>query len=205
MDLCRFATRPLAFLGHYVVARPAAHATIVGTVAAAVTCSVGAQYGIKLLVDALSRGAGGPAAAAYAWWAFIVLVALIAADNFLWRVGIWIASSGFVGVTGALRRNLFRHLPSHAPSYFADRMPGTLTSRITATSNAVFTLENMFVWNVMPPCAATVVAILFIGTVSVPMAAGLCLVAAIIVGAMFYLAAAGGPPPHGFGGQAGAV
>src|SRR5207253_933883 len=85
MDLCRFATRPLAFLGHYVVARPVAHATIVGTVAAAVTCSVGAQYGIKLLVDALSRGAGGPTAAAYAWSAFIVLVALIAADNFLWR------------------------------------------------------------------------------------------------------------------------
>ena len=36
-------------------------------------------------------------------------------------------------------------------------MPGTLTSRITATSNAVFTLQNMFVWNVLPPCVATLV------------------------------------------------
>ena len=34
-----------------------------------------------------------------------------------------------------------------------------LTSRITATSNAVFTVENMFVWNVLPPCIATVSAI----------------------------------------------
>src|ERR1700738_3980728 len=205
MDLCRFATRPLAFLGHYVVARPAAHATIVGTVAAAVTCSVGAQYGIKLPVDALSRGAGGPAAAAYAWWAFIVLVALIAADNFLWRVASWIASSAFVGVTGDLRRDLFRHLTGHAPSYFAARMPGTLTSRITATSNAVYTLENMFIWNVSPPCVATLVAIGFVATVSVPMAMVLLVLAGILVCAMFRLAAAGRPLHHEFADKAAAV
>ena len=53
---------------------------------------------------------------------------------------------------------MFRHLTGHAPSYFSDRLPGMLTSRITATSNAVFTVENMFVWNVLPPCIATVSA-----------------------------------------------
>ena len=62
-------------------------------------------------------------------------------------------------MTGDLRPDLFRHLTGHAPSYFADRLPGVLTSRITATSNAVFTIENMFVWNVLPPCVATVGAI----------------------------------------------
>jgi ATP-binding cassette subfamily B protein len=50
-----------------------------------------------------------------------------------------------VGVTGDLRRDIFRHLTGHAPNYFSDRLPGMLTSRITATSNAVFTVENMFV------------------------------------------------------------
>ena len=74
-------------------------------------------------------------------------------------------------VTGDLRRDLFRHLTGHSPSYFADRLPGMLTSRITATSNAVFTLENMFIWNVLPPCMATLVAIAFVATVSVLMAA----------------------------------
>ena len=62
-------------------------------------------------------------------------------------------------MTGDLRRDLFRHLTGHSPSYFADRLPGMLTSRVTATSNAVFTVENMFVWNVLPPCVATVAAI----------------------------------------------
>ena len=69
-------------------------------------------------------------------------------------------------VTGDLRRDLFRHLTGHSPSYFADRLPGMLTSRVTATSNAVFTVENMFVWNVLPPCVATLAAIAFVMTVS---------------------------------------
>src|ERR671931_1469160 len=108
-------------------------------------------------------------------------------------------------VTGDLRRDLFRHLTGHAPSYFAERMPGTLTSRITATSNAVFTLQNMSVWNVMPPCMATLIAIAFVVTVSVPMAAVLLGLAGILVIAMFRLAAAGGPLHHEFANRAAAV
>jgi ATP-binding cassette, subfamily B, bacterial len=88
----------------------------------------------------------------------------------LWCLAGLVAHSSFVGVTGDLRRDLFRHLTGHAPGYFAQRMPGTLASRIAATSNAVFAVENMFVWNVLPPCAATVVAISLVGTVSASMA-----------------------------------
>ena len=61
-----------------------------------------------------------------------------------------------------------------------------LTSRITATSNAVFTVENMFVWNVLPPCIATISAILLIGTVSLAMSAGLLVIAGVMVMAMFH-------------------
>src|SRR4026209_165809 len=102
---------------------------------------------------------------------------LIAADNLLWRVAGWTASFTCVGVAGDLRRDIFRHLTGHAPSYFSDRLPGMLTSRITATSNAVFTVENMLVWNVLPPCIATIAAIMLIGTVSLSMAAGMIVVA----------------------------
>src|SRR5712691_2488548 len=204
-DLCRYADRPLAFLVHYVRARPIAHAVILTAVVAAVTCSVGAQYGIKILVDILSGGLAGTGSAARAWSGFLFLASLIAADNLLWRLAGWIATSAFVGVTGDLRRDLFRHLTGHAPSFFADRMPGTLTGRITATSNAVYTLENMFVWNVLPPCMATVVAIAFVAAVSKAMAAALMVLAAILVLAMFRLAAAGRPLHHDFADRAAAV
>jgi hypothetical protein len=33
---------------------------------------------------------------------------------------------------------------------------------LQSTSNAVFTLQNMSVWDVMPPCMATVIAIAFV-------------------------------------------
>jgi ATP-binding cassette subfamily B protein len=132
-------------------------------------------------------------------------MSLVAADNFLWRIASWVASFTFVGVTGDLRRDIFRHLTGHAPSYFADRMPGMLTSRITATSNAVFTVENMFVWNVLPPCIATVAAIALIGTVSPSMAAGMMVVASVMVLAMFRMAAAGKPLHDDYADKAAAV
>ena len=94
---------------------------------------------MKYLVDQL---AVGPAASHGIWFAFALLVGLIAADNLLWRVAGWIASFTFVRVTGDLRRDLFRHLTGHSPSYFADRLPGMLTSRVTATSNAVYHARN---------------------------------------------------------------
>jgi ATP-binding cassette subfamily B protein len=100
---------------------------------------------------------------------------------------------------------MFRHLTGHATSYFSDRLPGMLTSRITATSNAVYTIENMFVWNVLPPCMATIVAIALIGTVSLSMAATLMIVAGTMVVMMFRLAAAGRPLHDDFADKAAIV
>jgi ATP-binding cassette subfamily B protein len=199
-DLCEYAGRPLAFILRYVRCRPIAHTAILTAVLTAVACSVGTQYGVKFLVDVLSNHNG-----AGVWIAFGLLGSLITADNLLWRLAGWIANFAFVGVTGDLRRDLFRHLTGHSQSYFAERMPGTLTSRVTATSNAVFTGENMFVWNVLPPCAATVAAIALVFTVSLPMAVGLSLVAGVMVVIMFRLAAAGRPLHHDFASKTAAV
>jgi ATP-binding cassette subfamily B protein len=201
-SLSGYARRPFSFVLRYLRQRFAAHVLILTAVVAAVACSVGTQYGVKFLVDGL---AAGPNHEGGVWLAFIMLVSLIAADNFLWRIASWTASFTFVGVTGDLRRDIFRHLTGHAPSYFSDRLPGMLTSRITATSNAVFTVENMFVWNVMPPCIATVAAIALIGTVSLSMAGGLIVVAGVMVIAMFHLAAVGKPLHDDFADKAAAV
>jgi ATP-binding cassette subfamily B protein len=201
-NLSGYVRRPFPFVLRYLRRRRAAHVVIVSAVAAAVACSVGTQYGVKNLVDSLTAGSSQ---ANSVWLAFGFLMSLIAADNLLWRVASWTASFTFVGVTGDLRRDMFRHLTGHAPSYFSDRLPGMLTSRITATSNAVYTVENMFVWNVLPPCIATVSAILLIGTVSLAMSAGLIVIAGIMLMAMFRLAAAGKPLHDDFADKAAAV
>jgi ATP-binding cassette subfamily B protein len=200
-DLTKYSYHALGFLCRYVRMRPMSHGAIAVAVLAAVGFSVSAQYGVKALVDALSAVPqhGEP------WLAFGLLLVFIAADNLCWRAAGWIASHTFVRVTGDVRADLFRHLTGHAPSYFAKRLPGVLTSRVTATSNAVFTIENMFVWNVAPPCVATVAAIVYLGMVSVWMAATLALVSGVLIAAIFHIAAAGKPLHHDFADKAAAV
>ncbi|HWE74241.1 MAG TPA: ABC transporter ATP-binding protein [Stellaceae bacterium] len=193
-ELTHYAERPLAFLGRYIKHRALAHAAILAAVLIAVGCSVGSQYGLKALVDALS----GPRTGTAIWGAFAILVGLIAGDNLLWRAAGWLANYTFVAVTVDLRADLFRHLTGHAPSYFADRMPGTLASRITATSNAVYAVETMFIWNVLPPVVATLGSIFFLATVSLQMTAAMTGVAAVMIVILFKLAARGAPLHRNF-------
>jgi ATP-binding cassette, subfamily B, bacterial len=199
-DPSQWANRPVTFLLHYVAKRGVAHSLILIAVVMAVGFSVSTQYGVKMLVDALSATSYNSGQTP--WRAFILLVSLIAADNLCWRVASWVASYTFVQVTGDLRRDLFRHLTAHSHSFFADRLPGVLTSRVTATSNAAFAIENMFMWNVLPPCLATVGAIAFLSTVNGTMAASLVVIAGIVVTIMFRFAAAGKPLHHEFADKA---
>ena len=198
-DICAWRQRPVAYLFHYIAQRPIAHGVILSAVIAAVACSVSTQYGIKLLVDTLTTQLHSP------WTAFAVLVSLIAADNLSWRLASWVASYTFVQVTGDVRRDLFRHLTQHSPSFFSDRMPAVLTSRITATSNATFTIENMLMWNVLPPCLASAGAIIFLAGVNLAMAATLLAVAAVVVVALFRYASRGKPLHHDFASKAALV
>jgi ATP-binding cassette subfamily B protein len=200
-ELCKYANRPFAFIGRYLRRRRIAHLAILIAVVGAVSCSVATQYGVKFLIDTLAQG---PKAASIVT-PFAVLAILISADNLLWRLACWIGSFTFVAVSGDLRRELFRHLTGHAPNYFLSRLPGTLTSRITATSNAVYTIENMFVCNVLPPCIATLGAIIVVLTVSPAMAGVLVVIAAILIVTLFHLADAGKPLHHNFADKAAAV
>src|SRR5690348_7177828 len=201
LSLCNYAGRPVAFLLRYVLRRPLAHSAILVAVLSAVGCSVSTQYAVKFLVDTLAAGRSHPGV----WIAFAVLVSLVAADNLLWRLGGWISSHAFVGVSGDLRSELFRHLTGHAPNYFSQRLAGTLTGRVTATSNAAFAIENLFVWNVLPPCLATLCAIAFLAVVSAPMATALTGIAAVVMLLLFRLAARGAPLHHGFANRAARV
>jgi ATP-binding cassette subfamily B protein len=168
----------------------------------AVACAVSVQYGLKNLIDIV---AAGPGKAGNLWWAFAALCALIAADNLLWRVGGYAAAYTFVAVTGDIRRDLFGHLSGHSPSYFAERLPGAMASRITATSNAVFTTENTGSWNVLPPCVAVVCSIIFIGFVNPTMAGALIGFAAALGALIFHLARRGTPLHRSFAARAAAV
>ncbi len=183
-DLSSYRGRPYQFIGRFIAAYPYAHFGIGMAVIAAVFCSVSTQYGVKFLVDALAVSASQ----SMVWMGFALLAGLIAADNLLWRVASWIANATFVDVSGAVRRTLFSYLTGHAPSYFQNQPPGALASRITATSNALYTGETMVTFNVLPPLIATIISVAYMATVSLTMAAVVALAGAKIGAVIFHYA-----------------
>ncbi|WP_370643310.1 ABC transporter ATP-binding protein [Roseomonas cutis] len=191
--LLAYRTRPIAFLLRYVGHRWLAHAIVLLSVVGAVACSVGSQYAVKGLVDTLSSGPAGAGTAA--WAALAILAVVVAADNLLWRVGGWIATGAFTGVTGDIRRDLFRHLSGHALDYFADRSPGVLASRITATANAAWTVLSTFTWNTLPPLLAVSFALFLLASVD-PSMAGVLLAISLSMGALLAWLGRKGSPLH---------
>ncbi len=194
--------RPLGFLAGYARRHAPGHAIVFASVLVAVGASVSTQYGLKNLIDVV---AAGPDAGGNVWGAFLLLIGFIAADNLSWRVGGFAAARSFVAVTGDIRRDLFAHLTGHAPAWFAERLPGALAGRITATANAAFTVSNTGAWNVLPPVIAVIFSIAFIGAVNPALAAVLVVLAAVL-GLLIYRLAKGGTPLHrAYAGQAAAV
>jgi ATP-binding cassette, subfamily B, bacterial len=180
------AERPLLFMMHYVRRHAVAHTVIRASVGFATACAVASQYAVKHLVDVLSAHATNAV-----WIAFALLAGLIAADNMSWRVGGRAAAFGFVAVTGDMRRDLFQHLTGHAPAYFADRLPGMLAGRISATANAIYQVESTIAWNVLPPTLAVAFSIALLGLVDWKMALVLVAMAAALSYGLTLLAAAG--------------
>ena len=198
------AAGPFRFLFHYVRRHPIGHAVVLGSVMMAVAAAVTTQYGLKYLIDIVSHGPNTATETAV-WIGFGMLCALIAADNLMWRVGGWAAARTFVAVTGDIRRDLFDHLSRHSPSYFAERLPGALAGRITAASNAAYTVSNTMAWNVLPPCIAVLCSILLIGMVDPFMAVTLLTIAAALGVLIHYMARRGTPLHRDFAQKAAAV
>jgi ATP-binding cassette, subfamily B, bacterial len=163
----------------------ASHVVVIASVLAAVGCAVGSQYGVKNLVDALSNGGGS----GELWSAVAVLLALVAGDNLLWRLGGWVAARAFVKVGGDLRIDLFDHLSGHGSRYFTERFPGAVAGRVTTAANAAFALENSLAWTTLPPAAAVVTSIAVLGLVNWPMMAALSTAAVVIGGVIWRFAA----------------
>ncbi|WP_120008943.1 ABC transporter ATP-binding protein [Teichococcus vastitatis] len=185
---------PWRFLLHHAKPRLATHAAVFAGVLVAVLCGVGAQYGLKQLIDLI---AAGPAAApsAAVWHAFLVLCGFIAADNLLWRAAGYAATHGFTATAGQIREALFAHLLGHSPAFFADRLPGALAARVSTTAVSSFGIGNILAWGVLPPAAAGLGAIAITAHVHVGLAA--CLVgSALCIGWVMFRMARRTAPLH---------
>ena len=172
------------------------------SVLSAVGCAIASQYAVKTLVDVLSHGTPGETVL---WGSVVVLLALVAGDNLLWRLAGWIAAYAFVAVGGDLRLDLFDHLSGHGTRYFTDRFPGALAARITTAANAAWSIESSLTWTTIPPAAAVISSIAVLGLIDWQITAALFVVVLVLGLVIARLAARGRHLHQRFAGRAAAV
>jgi ATP-binding cassette subfamily B protein len=172
-----FLKGPEAFILHYLKGRPWHFLTLLLLVCCAAAAAVGAQYTMKLLVDAMAGQREVPGAA---WSALSLLLTLIAAESLLWRLSGWLGCRTTVGIGVDMRLDLFDYLNGQPMRYFADNLAGSLGQRITSTAGNFGALTNTVVWRVLPPFIDFIGALVVFATVDWSMMAALAVFVVIV-------------------------
>ena len=159
-----------AFMAHYLRSRPIQFLALLGVVLGASTCGVGVQYGMKLLIDAMTAaGRRGPAIDI----ALVVFIGLVAVEAVLWRLSGWLGARTTIRAGVDIKLDLFRHLAGQSMRFFQDQMGGALGHRLTATAGAFGAIVNRMVWDIAPPCVSFFGALLLFATLDGWMTAAL--------------------------------
>ncbi|ANN72153.1 ABC transporter ATP-binding protein [Bordetella bronchialis] len=182
MPATNIPSRPLAFLFSYVRARPCSFSALALLIVGAASCAVLVQYGMKLIVDAMSAP---DRAQADIWHPLAFFLALIAVESALWRSAGWLGCRTIVASCADMRIDLFDHLTGHSLPFFKRHLTGALGNRISSTATASATIYGTLTWNVTPPCVEFIGATLVLLTIDWKLALALTLfvasVAAVIV------------------------
>jgi ATP-binding cassette subfamily B protein len=173
------AATPVRFLWTYVQRRPMMFSSLTLAVTGAAICAVGVQYGMKLIVDAMTmddRSTGE------IWRWLGVFIALIAVESMLWRISGWLGCRTVVATGVDIRLDLFRHLAGHPMQFFSGHLAGSLGNRITATAGATGAIFTGLVWKIVPPCVDFVGALVVAATIDLRMSATLVAGVAAVAG-----------------------
>jgi ATP-binding cassette subfamily B protein len=157
------------------------HGGLLAVIIAAAACAVGVQYGMKLLIDAMTMPEREVMAV---WTALALFMALIGIENGLWRLGGWLGCRTIVATGVDVRLDLFHHLSGHAPRFFGEQLTGALGGRLTALAGAHGAIVSTLAWAIAPPITDLIGAIVVLTIIDWPMAVGLVAFVAIAAGAI---------------------
>ncbi len=172
-------SRPVAFLWHYICARPWHFGGLLALIIGAASCAVAVQYGMKLLVDAMAQGTADRGAA-NVWWPLGLFIGLIVTENVFWRLGGWLGCRTVVASVVDIRVDLFKHLTGHPMRYFTEHFAGSLGNRISAVGQAAGAIYGGLAWKIVPPIVDFLGAVVVLFTVGWQMAVALIVFVAIV-------------------------
>ena len=163
--------------------RPWLFGTLFLLIVTAAACSVGVQYGMKLIVDAM---AGDDRTSDTIWRWLALFIGLIAAESVCWRLSGWLGCRAVVATGVDVRLDMFGYLSGHSIDYFAEHMAGSLGNRVTATAGATGSVYGTMIWKILPPCVDFVGAVVVLLTIDVRMAAALIGFVAVVAATMTF-------------------
>ena len=173
--------RPGRFLWRYARRRPWLFGVLLLLIVTAAACSVGVQYGMKLIVDTMTLD---DRASDAIWHWLALFVGLIAAESICWRLSGWLGCRAVVATGVDVRLDLFAHLSGHSIDYFSQHMAGSLGSRVTATAGATGAVYSTLIWKILPPCVDFVGAVIVLLTIDGRMALALIGFVAVVAAMM---------------------
>ncbi len=163
--------------------------------------AVAAQYGLKLLVDAMTAPTAAAGAALQAGRAHVfallgVFLGLLAFESACWRVGGWLGGRAMIRVARDIRLDLFGTLSARPWRFFNGQASGALASRITAAATSATAVMRTVVWNLLPPITDIVGSVVVLTMIDWRIGAGLVVAAAGGTWALHRLGNRGFPLHH---------
>ncbi len=183
-----FLASPMRFLIHYVAVRPWSYALLTLIVIAGSASSVGVQYAMKLLIDAMTGPHHTLAGVHLALAAFVALVVL---ENGFARLSAVVLALITVASGVRIRLDMFDYLIGHQLSFFQSQRSGALGHRVSALSASFATMIHRILLQILPPLITFVGALLIFVSIDWAMAAVLAVFFLAISLALIRLGARG--------------
>ena len=191
---------PIAFLFTYVKRRRRDFSKLALLVVGAGLCAVAVQYGMKMIVDAMTEGRQTEV-----WWPLAFFLVLIGIESGLWRLSGWLGCRTIVASCADMRVDLFSHLSHHTMHYIRQHHSGSLGNRITSAAGSSQNVFTTMTWTIVPPCVDFLGAVLVLTTVDVSMSVALIGFVLLVTTVIFRFSAKGQPLHRTYGNQSARV
>jgi hypothetical protein len=147
-DTLPFLHSPTRFLLHYIAARPWIFLALGLLVAAASVSSIGVQYAMKLLIDAMTGGVRARSTVYYALAGFLSLVIL---ESLLQRAAALTLGQATVSSGVGIRLDMVNYLTGHQMPFFQNQRAGSLGHRISGLAGIFGAIVHRLLQEVTPP------------------------------------------------------
>jgi ATP-binding cassette subfamily B protein len=168
---------------------------LMATIAAGSVCAVAAQYGLKLLVDAMTATSVDRR---HVLFCLSLFLGLLGMESVCWRLGGVLGSRTIIRVSEDIRIDLFEAVSKRSWQFFNGQASGALAGRITAAAASATAVMRTVVWSVLPPVIDLLGSVVVLATIDWRIGVALIFVAGVSTFVLHWIGQRGFPLHHSY-------